>query len=452
MIIGRPRSLPSAPMRQRLLWLGGALVGLSLLTGALVLFSAWSEQRFPSDEVNASLLTRVRGTLTKPIVRAVGRQIQRRMRSRVEARRLMSGLTDEEAIALFLDERTSLSERRVYAYRLAATGSPQGIAALRAVLETAPPEDRAFIVQLIGSTGNHAVKKHLWPFLDDTDERVARAAIRGLCTIGGSDVATRLARILADAQGPEALRVEAALGLGQMGTAAARAALVDALTRDPQAPAATQVLDSLGRFRFAQVSATFEEILSRPDTPSDFRVAAVEALGHSSEDAVPFLLAVASGDASADVRAAAAWASGVNAGGKRIGPRLAELAEREPEADVRRRLYEALLPQTEIPIERLLPTIGSEHDVAARVAGFNAVGGAVGRDRSTPVAALFDADIVPELERIATSENSLNVRMRAVFALRRAGTPAAQDALTTIATTARPPVAVAARHGLRVRD
>jgi HEAT repeat protein len=408
-----------------------------------------ARERLESDGHDASLVTRIRGAVTRPVVHAVGRTLQQRLRGRIEARRLMSGITDEEAIARFLDARTNLAERRVYAYRLAATASPAGIAALLAVLETAPPEDRAFIVQLIGSTGNRAVKPHLWSFLADPDEGVARAAIRGLCVIGGADVAATLADILGGGETLEALRVEAARGLGQMGTAAARRMLLDALARDTQAPVAGQILESLGRFRFSQVGATFEDLLARPGTPPGLRVAAVEALGHSDRDAVPFLLAVAADDADAEVRAAAAWATAVNDGGKEIGPRLAALAEREPEADVRRRLYEALLPQAEIPITRLLPTIGAEQDVAARVAGWNAVGAAVGRDPTAALAAAFDVDVVPELERIASAENSLNVRMRAVFALRRAGTPAAADALAAIATTAPPPVATAARHGLR---
>ncbi len=135
-----------------------------------------------------------------------------------------------------------------------------------------------------------------------------------------------------------------------------------------------------------------------------------------------FLLNVAAHDGDAEVRASAAWAARMHDASDGIGPWLAALAEGEPDADVRRRLYEALLPQSEIPVERLLPVIRAERDVAARVAGFNAVGGAVGRDPSTHLATVFDSDIVPELQRIAESENSVNIRMRAVFGLRRART------------------------------
>ena len=93
--------------------------------------------------------------------------------------------------------------------------------------------------------------------------------------------------------------------------------------------------------------------------------------------------------------------------------------------------------------------VQQEHDIAARVAGFNALGHAAGQQPSSAVALTFDRDIVPELVRFATQPNSLNIQMRAVFALRRAQTTEAQAALAAIATTARPQIATAARNGLR---
>ena len=128
------------------------------------------------------------------------------------------------------------------------------------------------------------------------------------------------------------------------------------------------------------------------------------------------------------------------------------LAVQETDADARRRLYEALLPQTGITSERLLTAVMAEADIAARVAGFNAVGSATGRAPSSEIAAAFDQKIVPELLAIATSPNSLNIQMRAVFALRRAQTPAAQAALALMASNARPQIATAARNGLRASN
>jgi hypothetical protein len=56
--------------------------------------------------------------------------------------------------------------------------------------------------------------------------------------------------------------------------------------------------------------------------------------------------------------------------------------------------------------------------------------------------------MVPELETVAMGESSLNLRMRAVFALRRAGTPASRAALARITSTHSPEIAKAASNGL----
>jgi hypothetical protein len=61
----------------------------------------------------------------------------------------------------------------------------------------------------------------------------------------------------------------------------------------------------------------------------------------------------------------------------------------------------------------------------------------------------FNANIIPELTQIAVSPGSLNLRMRAVFALRRANTPAAREALTEISQTPTQQIAAAARNGLQ---
>ena len=124
------------------------------------------------------------------------------------------------------------------------------------------------------------------------------------------------------------------------------------------------------------------------------------------------------------------------------------MALQEPEPDVRRRLYEALQQQADIPAARILPTVLAENDIAARVAGFNALSRAAAQPAATDVAAVFNQQIVPELIQIATNPNSFNIQMRAVFALRQAQTPAAQEALAFIAQTAPPQVATAARNGL----
>jgi HEAT repeat protein len=328
-------------------------------------------------------------------------------------------------------------------------GSPECIAALRTVLATAAPEHRAFMAQLMGSTGNSAAKEWLWPLLEDADERVVMAAIRGLSAIRGGDVADRVAGILEDPRHSDRIRIEAARGLASIRTPDARDALLRAFDQTASDDLRSQILASLGQFDFPTVARTFEGYLAAPETPPDMRVIATEALANSSPRAVPLLLRLAHGDADADVRASAAWAIGAHQTVGNLGPTLTSMAERETEPDVRRRLYESLLPQSAIPTGRLMPLVMAEHDIAARVAGFNAIGRGAYQQPESAIAGRFDAEIVPELLQIATARNSLNIQMRAVFALRRARTPAALAALGMIAESAAPDVATAARNGLR---
>lgn len=420
----------------------------------VIIFSMWLEAKYPAgddDAATAALTDQLRRAVTKPVTAAIGRQVDKLIRLRIQYLHSTTGLTLDEVIARFVDDRTELVERGRCAYRLARVGSPEAIAALLKVFRTAPLEQQLFLAQLISSTGNRSVQDWFAPLLNDPDEQVVRGAIRGLSAMGTDEVTPQLAGILADPIRSESVRIEAALGLGDLGTSAARDVLAKAFTSVAEDEVATQILNSLGRFPFAQVADLFGEYLAAPDTPVAMRVTAVEALAFSTQDAVPFLLGMAERDADADVRAASAWAISLHSLVQNLAPTLTDLAQREADPDVRRRLYEALLPQVNIPAAQLLPTVLAEDDVAARVAGFNAIGCAIAQAPAEDVTGIFDKQIVPELVAIATTPNSLNIQLRAVFALRQAQTAAAQDGLAVIANTARSEVATAARSGLRVQ-
>jgi len=435
--------------RRRWVLAAGAVIAVPLLAVAVVVGSIWAENRAPSDAADASGLARVRGLVTRPVAGAVSEHVRRRVRTAAERRLEMTGMELSELIATMNDESLAFSVRRRHARRLGRVKSPDAIRALLDAFVRARPEHRAFFAQLLGSTGDPRVIPWLEPLLRDTDDEVVIAARTGLCSIEGHDPSALVGRILWDAERSGAVRVAAAVGLGKVGTPAAREELEAAFRALPPVALRDEVLTSLGRFPFAAVEDSFRLIMNE-DTAAGTRVVAAEALFHSTPDAVPFLIEVARADRDDAVRESAAWAISAHEGGADVAARLADLALREPEADVRRRLYEAELAQRGIPAERLLPRVRQETDVAARVAGFNAIGQAVRGNGAGSLATEFDEAIVPELTRIATNPNTMNIRMRAVFALRRAGSNAAQDALRTIAATVTTPqVADAARHGLR---
>ena len=275
-------------------------------------------------------------------------------------------------------------------------------------------------------------------------------AARGLALIGGSANVDRLVALIDDPSMPTELRLAAALSMEIVGTPRARDVLLNAFSSLPEPAAHEQLLGALGKFPFRQIEEKITQVLDDPTSPESVRVAAVDALAGSSPDALPFLKAKAESDQQPRVREMAAWAiSALPAQDGAMGPELARMAAVEPEVDVRRRLYEALPTQAVNPAESLLPQIQNETDLAARVAGFSAIGDVVGRDASSALATQFDSQLIPELTKIAVSEESVNIRMRAVFAIRRADTPAAQTALQVISQTANAKVAQAAQHGLK---
>ncbi len=422
---------------------------LAVLPVLVVLASVWIEDRFPSDQPDRAILPSAQRVLTKPVVDVLGRQVGGVVRRRLETRWMNTGHDLGGAIADFLDESKDWTQRRRLAYRLAREATPSALAALEKVMMEAPPEHRAFMAQLIGSTGNPKVFPMLWALVDGTDERVALAAIRGLSARGNDAVAGRLAEILQDSKRSLALRIEAACGLGNIGGDVSLAALSNAFARVPEDALAEQVLNSLGRFPFARTGAMFKEFVSAVGVSPELRTLAVESLAHTSDDVVPWLVELAGSDRDPNVRAGAAWAISAHETVTNLGTTLAGMLESEQDADVRRRLYEAMLPQADIPAEKLAAVVMAESDPSARVAGFNALGRTAFQQPASSARLMFDELVVPELVRIATTPNSLNLQMRAVFALRRAQTETAQEALAMIASRAQPQVASAARNGLR---
>lgn len=456
-------SLPDAmkvgnSLRRRIRWprtpFGRVLLAIGLMAAfplallVLVAGSVWIEHRHPSDEPGRALLPRTQRLVSRPIVEALGREIQSHYRRQGEARYLDTGLSLEETIARFLDQGTNLAARRDLAFRLAREGTPESLDALRKGLATAPPADLKHMLALIGRAGNPVTVPLLASWSRDDDESVARAAIRALGLVGNDPATRHVAELLGDPACPQALRIEAAVTLGNVQTTSAQLALTDAFTRLPPGEVATEILHGVGRYDFERVAPVFRNCLSSIAAGDSLRVAAVEALSKSSADAVPFLLDVAATDADPEVRASAAWAVSTHQAANRFGNHLTGMAEREAEADVRRRLYEAMVNQSDTSPGRILTLVMAEHDTAARVAGLNALGESVHREPSSAAAFDFDQALVPELQRLAISPNSLNLQMRAVFALRRAGTPAARQALAEVSRSAVPAIATAARHGL----
>lgn len=414
---------------------------------------------------------------------------------------LQMGADDLDAkslLARFLDRTKGFGERLRYVQQVARLGTPSAKRALMDIFLSESPANQLAMARILGQIDRRAFQESLlfvletgndeeaasviralavlggeenfarlgelmndqgWPdhlrgeaaqaLLQTGDDRLRRLAIQGMVAIGTGAETKSLAAILHDPSWPQSLRVLAAASLGKIGSPEAGDELIAAFGDFSDEDVQETLLDALGYFPYQQIAGTWKTFLDDPSTPPGLRAAAAEALANSSPDAVPYLESLAASDRDANVREMAAWALSTQPPGGALGPEITGMIRTEPEPDVRRRLYESLLVQTDNPSESLLPIIEQEEDPAARVAAMNAVGDAVGRKQSSPLADTFDSEMVPELQSVALGNSSLNLRMRAVFALRRAGTPAAMSALTTISKTPTPEIATAALNGLQ---
>ena len=83
---------------RRVKWTFGSVFALVLATVALIGGSVWMENRYPSDEPGRALFPRTQRLVTRPIVEALGRQIQSHYRRQIEARYMKTGLSLRETI------------------------------------------------------------------------------------------------------------------------------------------------------------------------------------------------------------------------------------------------------------------------------------------------------------------------------------------------------------------
>lgn len=401
----------------------------------------------PGEEATVAWYAWVPRKLKTLAVNAIGEQIRHYIREKVEAETFKTDLDAQQMTARLRDENADPAERRKDAYRLAKTGAPENIATVQSFLQTAETDDKAAIAQLLGLTDSPQNRALLWSLLDDSNVQVNCAALRGLSMLGGEDVMQRLAQYLNSENRPLALRTEAAAGLANIGTPAAFNTLAQAFTTDGDEELASAVLQALSTFRFeAESERIFRTALSAKELPLDVRVNAIEALSDCPAGAAGFLVEIASGAAEWEIRAGAAWGlSKLDAMPGGSGT-LLKIAEKERDEVVRRRLYEAMQVHSDVAPERVFEMAAAEKDLSARVAGFNTAG--ILARNNPEIAARFNATAVDEMARVALSEASENLRIRAVFALRRAGTGPAIDALRRIGQSATGNVARAAQNGI----
>lgn len=320
--------------------------------------------------------------------------------------------------AILLDPSQPLKVRRQAAWSLGKIGSVEAVAVLRQALLTAPPQLKATIEEALGHSGHPQATILLASLLRDHDESVVRGAVRGLAAIADTEAVKFLSEIIGDRQRSQAVRIEAAFALGEVGTPEAYELLIKHGGRERDREIAEALLSGLGRQSFDRTERFFRAYLESARVDSEMRVLALESLGQTTGDATPFLATFLTSK-DADVRAAAAWAvANLDEPGD-VAQQLVAQLRIETQPEVRTRLYQALENQETIDPVSLLPLIVSDGDTTTRIAGMKLLAAQLDLGEGSPaLARQFDDVVVPQLAALTINGEDFQIRLGSVIALR----------------------------------
>jgi len=360
-----------------------------------------------------------------------------------ESELLQTDLSEQELIARLFDDSAPLATRKLDAWRLAVLGTDNAKQALLSVLQNGSVAMRAVVAEMLGHSRWPEVPDILGRLLFEKNPLIARGAVSGLALLGDKKSISILRAALLEGTADPALRNFIASRLGDMQSAEALAALKAAFS-EPSLPEETlrNLIASLGKYPFKETADLFRQTLAAPSLSAEFKAEATEALIKAGKGSLAFLSDLAAGHGDPKIRASAAWAAGAHPNTGNLGGQLAPLLQSEANDEVRRRLYEAMMRQTDIPAAALLNQALAETETATRVAAANMLAMALQQsDADSALQRSYDERVVPQLLDTALSDTSLNLRYRAVFALARAGTGTAVGALQTIEQQGDPQIA-----------
>jgi len=345
----------------------------------------------------------------------------------------------KELVSAINDSSKSIKDRKEAMKALAQIASAEALAALKAALQSGPDELRAAIAESLGECTTDECTATLLGLLNDPNQAVVEAAIKGLAQQGTPQAVEALTKLLYDSSRSSALRGEVAAALGSVNQPGIVDTLSQAAANISDQEIVTQIVNALGGRDFAETQAFFQSYLRNPNISSELRVEAVEALSHAQGDPSAFLASLAS-EVDSDVRIAAAWAMSATETSGTAGAQILSLLQSEQDPDVRLRLYQALRNQETVDLALALATVQKESDPSARVAGLSMLAKNL-RDNPTPeLQSFFDQTAASELKQIALSGEDPHDRMAAVVALTRvARTPSAQAALIEVAQQSNDP-------------
>jgi HEAT repeat protein len=342
-------------------------------------------------------------------------------------------------LALVLDRGALLKDRREAAWILAKGGDAETLSALRQILAdpAAAPDLKAAIIEGLAYSNYPQKKEVFLSALAEKNEVVARAAIKGLSSIGDQESVDILSGIAGSPDEPGILVSEAIAGLGKISNPLAYQTLVDLYNEsagkdNSDSDSRQEIIAALGQRNISETGEFFDQILKGKDSNPELRVAVAQSLEETQGDVSPFLINMLH-DENGEVRAAAAWTLAAREEPGNIAREAEAILQKEPDAKVRTRLYQALGNQENVDIGAVFPAISNESDPDARAAGYDLLAKNIGTLKNTDLKERFENAIVPELKQSALTADKLNSRLSAIITLRRANTEQSRRALEEIA-------------------
>jgi HEAT repeat protein len=188
-----------------------------------------------------------------------------------------SRIADEDDVRFLLDrlENGVEEERLSAAWALGQTGRTDKLDALAQAASEDPSSDvRINAIASLDLLGGEAAEASLFEFLDDEDEAIRAAALRGLADSSSPEIVPRVGPLLAD--GGAATRALAVDVLGRSGNPDAVPYLEDAAD-NPDPDIRSRVAFGLGKLRDPSATATLIPMLE--DEQWEVRANAAQALG-----------------------------------------------------------------------------------------------------------------------------------------------------------------------------
>jgi len=354
----------------------------------------------------------------------------------ISGKQTFEGLSGEALLAIMLDKTASQKARRQAAWILAKNGNEIVLKELEKILfqERWTGSLKAAMAEGLGYSSNPLAKELLITALNHEEDEVVCGAIRGLCAIGDKDAVFMIVDMMNSTDASSIVVAEAATGLGTIDSPDAYIALIGAYKKAKELDGdfKEDIILALGNRDISETTDFFKKILNDTTSNPSLRLATIEAIEDAQGDSGAFLLDYLN-DPDSDIRAETAWGlASVDEPGDIAEVLQFQLADEE-EAEVRKRLYQALGNQEIIDIDAVAGFIFKEPGLDARLAGYDLLAQKLIFSETTQVSEQFKQQTIPELKNIALSEKNLNYKLSAVITLKRAGTLAALSALEEIA-------------------